>query len=476
MFKLNAARKLFRFLILIGFIVSGVISPVVVSAHDVSGAIYYVSTAGSDANPGTRERPWKTLQYAAYRLSAGDTLYVRGGIYQEWVDFSNSGTSAARITITGFPGETPIIDGLQNTIPNWEYYPLVKISGNHVSLSGLEVRYSRGMGLALVGEQVWAERINSHHHRENGVVIIGLGGVVSGSRVWSNCMSNFGGGSDGWSAGISAVGLQSTGYQVDAIIRDNVVFGNWGEGISTFDSIGTVIEGNTVYDNWSANVYVSNATNVLVQRNFVYTTGAMTTVGGGTQVGIMLGDEKSTPVSMHIKIINNIVYRTDHNLWWWKCDNMPSGMVDVVIANNTLVNSLVGAGITIAEGAHQNVIIKNNIVQQEDASPVAAVIANSELDFSNNLWSKTPPSIVADSSDVIGNPLFLKTISPYNPLWYSIALASPAIDRAVWIEGVSQDYFRDYRDSLPDIGADESLVTTMPRKMFLPWVFNHIAP
>ncbi len=365
-----------------------------------------------------------------------------------------------------------MIDGNQNTIPNWEYYPLVKISGSYISISGLEVRYSRGMGVALTGEQVWAERINTHHHRENGIIITGAGGIVSGSRIWANCTANFNGGSSqGWSAGISAAR-----NPVGAILRDNVVFGNWGEGISTFESVGTIIEGNTVYDNWSANVYVSNATNVLVQRNFVYTTGAMTTAGGGTQVGIMMGDEKSTPASMHVKIINNIVYQADHNLWWWKCDNMQSGMIDVVIANNTFVNSKAGAGITIAEGAHQNVIIKNNIVQQDGSLPVAAVIANSELDFSNNLWSKVPPTVVADSSDVIGNPSFIKTISPYNPLWYSIALTSPAIDRAVWIEGVSQDYFRDYRDASPDIGADESLMTTAPHRIYLSWVFNHATP
>lgn len=478
MFKLSTAEKLSKFIILSVLIVFGLIPSAGVSAYDVSGSIYYVSPLGSDANPGTMARPWKTLNYAAGRLSAGDTLYIRGGIYRETVDFSNSGTNSARISISAFPGEQPVIDGNQNTIPSWDYYPLVKISGSYVTFSGLEVRYSRGMGLALVGAQVWAERINSHHNRENGIVIIGLGNIVSGSRVWSNCMSNFDGVSDGWSAGISEVGLQSTGYQVDAVIRDNVVFGNWGEGISTFESIGTIIEGNTVFDNWSANVYVSNAVNVLVLRNFVYTTGAMTTAGGGNQVGIMMGDEEEAPApaSKNVKIINNIVYQADHNLWWWKCDDMQSGMINVVIANNTLVNSKAGAGITIAAGAHQNVAVKNNIVQQDGSLPVAAVIANSELVFSNNLWSKTPPSVVAGSGDVIGNPGFLKLVSPFSPFWYSIPITSPAVNRAVWIDGAAQDYFKDYRDASPDIGADESLVTTLPHQIYLPWVYNHATP
>ncbi|MEN3044881.1 MAG: right-handed parallel beta-helix repeat-containing protein [Candidatus Hydrothermales bacterium] len=37
---------------------------------------YFVSPNGNDSDPGTREKPWKTISYATTRLSPGDTLVI----------------------------------------------------------------------------------------------------------------------------------------------------------------------------------------------------------------------------------------------------------------------------------------------------------------------------------------------------------------------------------------------------------------
>jgi hypothetical protein len=49
------------------------------------GQTYFVSTAGSDAAPGSKEFPWRTIQKACEELEAGDTAIVRAGIYNEQV-------------------------------------------------------------------------------------------------------------------------------------------------------------------------------------------------------------------------------------------------------------------------------------------------------------------------------------------------------------------------------------------------------
>jgi len=59
---------------------------------------YYVSTGGSDSNPGTSDRPWRTIQKAANTMVAGDTVIVRAGDYAERVQVSRSGSSGAQIT------------------------------------------------------------------------------------------------------------------------------------------------------------------------------------------------------------------------------------------------------------------------------------------------------------------------------------------------------------------------------------------
>jgi hypothetical protein len=77
--------------------------------------IFHVSTSGSDGNPGTANQPWRTLNYAATRLRAGEAAYVHAGTYSERVSIGSSsadGTASAPISLMGAPGEAkPIIRG-----------------------------------------------------------------------------------------------------------------------------------------------------------------------------------------------------------------------------------------------------------------------------------------------------------------------------------------------------------------------------
>lgn len=66
---------------------------------------------GADQNDGSRGRPWQTINHALPRLSSGDTLCLRGGVYFENVYCSVSGTKRSPITIRSYPGERAIIDG-----------------------------------------------------------------------------------------------------------------------------------------------------------------------------------------------------------------------------------------------------------------------------------------------------------------------------------------------------------------------------
>ena len=89
-----------------------------VGAHIYAGkAPYYISPTGSDHNIGTIDSPWKTLTKALNYLTAGSTLYMRGGIYNftSSTDISNkNGTADNLITIENYPGESPVIDGGSN--------------------------------------------------------------------------------------------------------------------------------------------------------------------------------------------------------------------------------------------------------------------------------------------------------------------------------------------------------------------------
>ncbi len=75
-------------------------------------ATYYASPAGSDAAAGTRDAPFRTVSRAAAVMEAGDTCYLRAGIYRETVRPARSGTAAAPIVFAAYPGEAPEVTGL----------------------------------------------------------------------------------------------------------------------------------------------------------------------------------------------------------------------------------------------------------------------------------------------------------------------------------------------------------------------------
>ena len=84
-----------------------------------AGTVFYVTTAGDDANPGTEEKPWKTVQKAADTMQPGDTVLIREGIYRENVQPSVGGSNeATRITYKAYPGEVPILSGSER-ISKW---------------------------------------------------------------------------------------------------------------------------------------------------------------------------------------------------------------------------------------------------------------------------------------------------------------------------------------------------------------------
>ena len=78
-------------------------------ATPVHAIIYYVdqnNPIANDLNPGAIAQPWKTITKANQTLTAGDTVYLKAGIYTagtaNYVAPVNSGTSGNRITYRNF--------------------------------------------------------------------------------------------------------------------------------------------------------------------------------------------------------------------------------------------------------------------------------------------------------------------------------------------------------------------------------------
>jgi hypothetical protein len=419
--------------------------------HDPLFATTYYGAPNGSGTSCTIESPC-TLNTGLGKLSAGDTLYLRGGTYRQTVSFSRSGISGSRITISGYPGEIAIIDG-QYTLPSSNWGDLCSVTGNYVTITNLTVQNSNGIGVALRGTYDQAINIKSYTHRETGIIITGDYGIADGCEVYgcANRNARPGGpyGSGGWASGLSAA--RSPLY---ATIRNCKSWNNWGEGISTFEADYTTIEENIAWDNWACNYYLSDTRHTAMQRNISYWTTPMT---GGAQVGIMLGDEKLFN-STDNKIINNLVKGGNRCLYSWLSG---TGLKNFTIAYNTFVNANAGseATVSILSASHSGSIFKNNIIEQHDAIPVIVIEGSTDgIVFSNNNWSKTP-SYGSGTGDVIGNPLLAKTgptsAGSLKADYFKILADSPARDKAKVLTEVTEDFFKTMRGTQPDMGGHE---------------------
>jgi hypothetical protein len=108
---------------------------------------YYVdqnNTSASDKNPGTADSPWLTISHAARKMTAGDTVQIRKGIYSESVTTVRKGNQqSGYIVFEGYPGERPVIDGKDVETSENGFI----IGHSYIKLNGLVIRNWRGNGI-----------------------------------------------------------------------------------------------------------------------------------------------------------------------------------------------------------------------------------------------------------------------------------------------------------------------------------------
>lgn len=123
----------------------------------LSAAAFYVAPSGNDANNGSKERPFATVQRAQESVNPGDTVYLRGGTYlipagrtasspaSGWacvIHLTKSGTSEKRICYFAYPGEKPKFDFSQ-----------VKPAGQRISGFWIDGSWLHLRGIETVGIQ-----------------------------------------------------------------------------------------------------------------------------------------------------------------------------------------------------------------------------------------------------------------------------------------------------------------------------------
>lgn len=133
----------------------------VMALPQMEPATYYVAPWASEGGNGSFAQPWADMHAAAERLTPGDTLVLRGGVYfmDRPLELTQSGTEDAWITVKGAEGERVILDGSRD-IPQERQDQfdrgIITIKGpSYVRVEGIEVHNSYRAG-------IWIDRPSSH--------------------------------------------------------------------------------------------------------------------------------------------------------------------------------------------------------------------------------------------------------------------------------------------------------------------------
>ncbi len=415
-----------------------------------AGSVYYVSPTGNDANPGTSSAPFKTFAKANSMLTAGSTLYIYAGIYNEQLKISKSGTSSAWITVKP-QGGIVVID-MKNAVTIG-----VSLSASYVTVSGLEVKNSGDICVNLVGNNLTVDGLVVHECTNHGIQANNSSQVkILNSRVYHAALSNASRSvSSGWPSGIKVR------VSDNVLIQGNIVYNNYGEGLGTRGT-NVTIRANTVYDNFSVNIY-TNSENALIERNFVYCTpNSGYERDGLPAIGIGMAEEYFDGWGARLKnakVLNNIVAFCKHGVRYSGADDRltDGGLKNATVAYNTLYGSINSALSIVYESAQTGSLIANNIIWQAQ-DKLTSIDNPIGLTFQNNLWKVLPSTTVRSPGDQIGDPKFANTPG-YTSESYRPSSSSPAAGAAADI-GITNDFFAKQRGPSFDIGAIQFATTS----------------
>jgi hypothetical protein len=203
-----------------------------------------VATDGNDANPGTLDKPWKTIQKAVNYAVAGDTIFVRGGQYpgidHGWI-FQHSGTQSKPITLTNYPGEQVLLL-ITTAATDHEIFRCTRTVPASPGWDTPQADY-----IHIIGTDVEPSLLSNGVSSKKGIVIQGLFGELSSGVNGSGC--------DYWE--IAGIDFIQTGFAIYAhnwgaspdywYVHDNRVYNFYKESGMQFNGSHNIIENNEIY-------------------------------------------------------------------------------------------------------------------------------------------------------------------------------------------------------------------------------------
>lgn len=392
------------------------------SPVSAAGTEYYVATDGSDSNPGTMSAPWKTLQHAAEEADPGSLIYVRGGVYNQKLKITRSGTaSQGPIIFKNYGSEKAIIDGTGLSVNGIE--GLVELTNvNYITIQGLEIRNytttSRNavpVGIYVQGSGGFINLTNNKiHDIKSTVTPIGSdllgrdahGIAVYGTKAPESLHDITIHGNELYNLILGSSETLVLNGNVDTFkVTDNLIHDNDNIGIDIIGFEGTapeeaydqarngLVKGNRVYNissnnnpsygkklpnnsNAAGGIYVDGGKDSIIEQNYSY----------NNDIGIEIASEHAGKFTSNITIRSNVVYNNRlTGIAMGGYDDERGSTVNCKIVNNTVYNNDLldeGNGQLYVQYDTKNNVIKNNIFV---ASSTGVLIYNEYTKNSGNV-------------------------------------------------------------------------------------------
>lgn len=428
-----------------------------------TGDTYYVSAEkGSDANPGTEDKPWKNISKAINSLKPGDTVLIMNGTYHERMEYpyknwkiNTSGKPGEYITYRAYPGHNPKlkvdtitgfcvegasyieIDGLE-VFGNEDPKEIVGKPINHPErLKYIDAEKNKDLNAQYTGNGIsvythWQKKEPWSHVRirNNKVHTVGGNGIAlaSGTLVLVENNEVFGVShrSDAGNSGISCIDMK--------------------HGKVTPEKYGMVYRGNKIYD----------CINMIDFKGYQ----PLQITDGN---GIILDSNNHSNYTHRTLMINNVVFNNGARA----LHAFRSNHVDIF--NNTVYHNLRSDDVVNQEGeisgvGSKDVVVKNNIIVAQPGRLPFKLDASDLNNVQHNLMvydRKDVPEV--DDTNIIGtDPQLIRPATAEQFADFKIRTNSPAVDAGAPLDVAVVDYAGNPRMGTPDIGAYEVASATKP--------------
>lgn len=410
-----------RFLLLL---ISFLVLPLVVTPRATT---YYVATTGSDSNPGTLGSPFRTFSHAVTVLTAGDTLYARGGTYSDQIssgELTASGTAGNPILLAGYASEVVTIqsDGSDGII--------ALIGRQYLEFQDLIID---GVGMSAppgvaVHNAIFYDSSNYFTFRRVTVRNAWLNGFLSsgvGHRYLDLTVHGNGRANTNWPAGANGI----YGTDDNALVQGGSYYDNLCYGIRFVDSAAAP----------------QRSENNIIERTRVYTNGYGLGLSGASQCGsggggVVLGDSDNT-------LRNSLLYG---NLNGLEISGLGGKTTQRILSYFNTIYGSVGGGILIGVNAGSNLTQVVNTILYGNGSGIVSYTASGTVLTTNLL---TDPSFTNAGSGV-----------------FTLLPGSAAIAAGTTLASVPTDFTGATRPSPPSIGAYDVAAPTPPSGLKIPVV------